>query len=118
ENVNAVHARAEEAGKNKIYRENYDIACARAVASLPVLLEYCMPFVKRGGSFIAMKGPSIREEYEQSKNALKVLGGGETEIICENLPGNDKRSFIIVKKISQTPPKYPRISAKISKQPL
>lgn len=118
EGVTAVHARAEEAGKKSEYRERYDIACARAVASLPVLLEYCMPFVKKGGEFVAMKGPSAKEEMSKSKNALRLLGGGQANIICETLTGNEQRSFITVKKISQTPPKYPRISAKISKQPL
>lgn len=116
--VTAVHARAEEAGKKNSYREKYDIACARAVASLPVLLEYCMPFVRKGGEFVAMKGPSAEDEISKSKNALRLLGGREANIICETLTGNEKRSFVTVKKISQTPPKYPRISAKISKQPL
>ncbi|MBR4072834.1 MAG: class I SAM-dependent methyltransferase, partial [Clostridia bacterium] len=104
--------------RNPQYREKFDFACARAVANLPALSEYCLPFVKKGGSFIALKGPNAQEETAAAENALKLLGGGKPEIICESLPGNDKRSIIFIKKISQTPPKYPRIGAKISKQPL
>ncbi len=113
-----VHARAEEAGRKQEFREQYDIACARAVARQNVLLEYCLPFVKVGGQFVAMKGPAAEEEARDGARALSLLGGGKPEIICEKLPTNDERSFIITKKISQTAPKYPRISAKISKQPL
>ena len=114
----AIHLRAEDGGRNPQYREKFDFACARAVANLPALSEYCLPFVKKGGSFIALKGPNAQEETAAAENALKLLGGGKPEIICESLPGNDKRSIIFIKKISQTPPKYPRIGAKISKQPL
>lgn len=118
ENVVTLHMRAEDAGKNPLYREKYDAACARAVASLPVLLEYCMPFVKKNGVFAAMKGPSAADEAAASVNALKVLGGGKPDIICETLTGNEQRAFVIVKKISQTPTKYPRKPADISKQSL
>lgn len=118
EGIETVHFRAEEAGKNKLYREKYDISCARAVASLPTLLEYCIPFVKVGGMFVAMKGPSAEEEARLSDNAQKLLGAEKPSIICETLTGNEQRAFVIFKKISQTPPKFPRISANISKQPL
>jgi 16S rRNA (guanine527-N7)-methyltransferase len=113
-----VHARAEDGGKNPIYREKYDIACARAVANMPVLMEYCTPFVKVGGRFIAMKGPSAKDEVALCDNAIKVLKMEKPQIICEKLPNNDPRTFVIFKKISQTPPKYPRNSGNISKQPL
>ncbi|MBO5725457.1 MAG: class I SAM-dependent methyltransferase, partial [Clostridia bacterium] len=113
-----VHLRAEDGGKNAEHREKYDIACARAVARLNVLSEYCLPYVKKGGIFVAMKGPTANEEMVDAKKAIAILGGGQSEIICETLPENEQRSFIITKKISQTPPKYPRNSAKISKQPL
>lgn len=116
--IRTLHLRAEEGGRNPEYREKYDLACARAVARLPVLLEYCLPFVKKGGVFVAMKGPSAEGEAAEAQNAVRILGGAEPDIICETLPENDRRAFITVKKISQTPPKYPRISAKISKQPL
>lgn len=117
-NANCVHLRAEEGGKNPLYREQYDIATARAVAQLPVLAEYCLPFVKKGGLFVAMKGPTGADEARAATRACRTLGGDKPQIICEKLPTNEERSFILVKKISQTPPKYPRISAKISKQPL
>ncbi len=118
EGITAVHSRAEEGGKNKNYREKYDIACARAVAALPTLLEYCTPYIKVGGQFVSMKGPSVSEEVVLCSNAIKVLGMSEPKIICENLRENESRAFVLFKKISQTPPKYPRNSANISKQPL
>ena len=117
-NIEAIHSRAEDGGKNPLYREKYDIACARAVANMPVLMEYCTPFVKVGGRFIAMKGPSAEDEVALCDNAIKVLKMEKPQIICEKLPNNDPRTFVIFKKISQTPPKYPRNSGNISKQPL
>lgn len=116
--VTALHSRAEEAAQSPEHREKYDIACARAVASMPVLLEYCMPFVKQGGTFTAMKGPSAAEELKLCAKAIPLLGGGQPNIICESLPNNDSRTFVTFKKISHTPPKYPRNPAKIRKQPL
>ncbi len=113
-----VHLRAEDGGKNPLYREQYDFAVARAVARHNILSEYCMPYVKVGGQFVAMKGPAAEEEINESKRAVQILGGAEPVIICEKLPTDEERSFIITKKISQCAPKYPRISAKISKQPL
>lgn len=113
-----VHMRAEEGGKDKKYRERFDFATARAVKVMPVLCEYCLPFVKTGGNFIALKGATGKEELEASKNALKLLGGKTESVIEENLPEGDKRILINVKKISQTSPKYPRDNAKISKNPL
>lgn len=113
-----VHKRAEECGKDKKYRERYDFATARAVKVMPVLCEYCLPFVKTGGNFIALKGATGKEELEASKNALKLLGGKTEAVIEENLPEGDKRILINVKKISQISPKYPRDNAKISKNPL
>lgn len=118
ENIVAVHSRAEEGGKNKLYREQYDIACARAVAAMPTLLEYCTPYVKIGGQFVAMKGPSATEEVALCDNAIKVLGMSKPTIICENLRKNESRAFVSFKKISQTPSKYPRNPSNISKQPL
>lgn len=116
--VSTVHMRAEDAGKSKLHREKYDIACARAVAALPALSEYCLPFVKKGGSFVAMKGASANEEAAAAVNAARLLGGEKPIIICETLTGNEQRAFIITKKISQTPTKYPRKPSDISKQPL
>ena len=113
-----VHLRAEEGGRNPLYREKFDFATARAVANLPALSEYCLPYVKKGGSFIALKGPSGEEEALAAANAIKLLGGEKAEIICEKLPDDNERTVIFIKKISQTPPKYPRMSTKISKHPL
>ena len=113
-----VHLRAEDGGKNPLYREQYDIACARAVASLPVLCEYCIPFVKVGGQFVAMKGASAKDELTSAESAFKILGCEKPTIICETLRQDEQRAFIISKKVSQTPPKYPRISSKIAKSAL
>ncbi len=113
-----VHLRAEDGGKNPAYREQFDIACARAVAAMPTLSEYCLPFVKKGGMFVAMKGAGAADELGSAQNAIKLLGGAKPDIICETLTGNEARAFILVKKISQTPTKYPRIGGKISKNPL
>ena len=113
-----VHLRAEEGGKSPKHREKYDIACARAVANLPVLCEYCLPYVKKGGMFVSMKGASAEDEAKAATGAIKILGGEKPHIICETLTGNEQRAFIIIKKISQTPPKYPRAGGKIAKSAL
>ncbi|GAE89240.1 16S rRNA (guanine(527)-N(7))-methyltransferase RsmG [Acetivibrio straminisolvens] len=118
EEISSVHSRAEDKGLDPDYREKYDISTARAVANLPVLLEYCLPFVKVGGYFIAMKG-SNTEEIENSKKALDILGGKIEDVLEFNLPFSDiKRNVVIVKKFRQTPTKYPRKSGKPSKNPL
>ena len=116
--ISTLHMRAEDAGQSALHREKYDIACARAVAALPALMEYCLPLVKRGGSFVAMKGANAEEEMSRSLNAARLLGADKPTIICETLTGNEQRAFIIAKKISQTPTKYPRKPAEISKKPL
>lgn len=113
-----VHMRAEDGGKNPSFREKYDIACARAVANLPVLCEYCIPFVKLGGQFVAMKGASAQQELDSAANAYKILGCEKPTIICETLRQDESRAFIIAKKTSQTPPKYPRMGGKIAKSAL
>jgi len=116
--ISAVHMRAEDAGMSTKFRESFDAAAARAVASMPVLLEYCLPLVKTGGVFIAMKG-SIAEEISSSKRALEVLGGEIEEVKEFTLPGSDiKRSIVIVRKLRQSPTKYPRKAGKPSKEPL
>ncbi len=116
--ISTVHMRAEDAGKAAAHREKYDIACARAVAALPVLMEYCLPFVKKGGCFVAMKGASAEDEMNRSFSAAQLLGADKPTIICETLTGNEQRAFVITKKISQTPTRYPRKPAEISKKPL
>lgn len=113
-----LHARAEEAGRNPLYREGFDIVCSRAVAALNVLSEYCLPFVKVGGIFVAMKSAKADEEIASARQAIRLLGG---EIIDKKtffLSDGGERTLIIIKKISQASPKYPRPSAQISKKPL
>lgn len=117
-NVTVLHARAEEAGKKPEYREAFDYATARAVAQLRVLSEYCLPFVKCGGSFVSMKGAAANEEIESAKAALRLLGGKLSTVNTFSLGECGERSIIEIKKISQIPPKYPRASAKISAKPL
>jgi len=116
--ANTIHSRAEEGGKNKNLREKFDISTARAVARLNILSEYCLPFVKKGGLFIALKGPAAGEEIAESKCAIKTLGGGEIKVYKETLESDGERVICEIKKISQTPPSFPRISAKIKNKPL
>lgn len=116
--ITAVHSRAEDAGLSPKHREKFDAAAARAVAALPVLLEYCLPFVKPGGIFIAMKGSNTGEVAE-SKRALDILGGKIEEVKEFTLPDSDMdRNIIIVRKFRQTPAKYPRKAGKPTKEPL
>ena len=117
-NVGILHMRAEDAGKKPELREKFDYATARAVAELRVLLEYTLPFVKVGGSFLSLKGASAIEETDGAKASLKTLGGQIIGINEFSLPGGDKRALINVKMISHIPPKYPRVSAQIAKKPL
>lgn len=109
--------RAEEAAR-KVWREQFDVATARGVAALPMLSEYCLPLVKVGGVFLAMKGPGAAEELAESGAALKKLGGKGSGVAEFHLPGGDVRNIIRIKKISQTPPVYPRNGGKIAKSPL
>lgn len=112
----AVHGRAEEYGKKEAFREQFDVATARAVAPMPVLSEYCMPFVKKSGVFAAMKGPN--EDAGYAENAVKKLGGDGITVHEYLLGKDDKRKIFSVKKISQTPTKYPRNSGQIKNKPL
>lgn len=117
--IEAIHGRAEEFSIRPEYREKYDICISRAVASLDVLSEYCIPFVKVGGYFISMKGPEISEEIKISKNAIKLLGGKVVEEKLITIPKSDiVHSLIIIEKIKHTPTKYPRGGGKPRKNPL
>lgn len=113
-----IHMRAEEAGKNPAYREKFDFATARAVTNLRDLSEYCIPFVRENGYFVSLKGAGAREELEGATNAIRILGGKAEDFFDYSLEGCGERAVIKVKKISQTPAKYPRPSAQISKKPL
>ena len=109
--------RAEEAAR-KTWREKFDVASARGVARLNMLSEYCLPLVKEGGFFIAMKAATAQEELEQAQPAIEKLGGMFVENRKMALPQGDERNLLVVKKISQTPPLYPRNGGKIAKVPL
>ncbi len=112
-----VHARAEEAGRTRL-RQSFDVVTARAVAHLSKLCEYCLPLCKMGGSFVALKGADIEQELSSVGGAIKLLGGEIADCITYSLPDGDRRNLIVIKKISQTPPKYPRQFSKIAKSPL
>lgn len=109
-----VHGRAEDYAKEK--REAFDFATARAVAAMPVLCEYCIPYVKTGGRFIALK--SVNEDETQCEKAVKVLGGKIAEIKDYTITNGDNRRLFIIDKVSQTPTKYPRNPSMIKKKPL
>lgn len=111
-----IHERAEVAGQDKNYREMFDLATARAVAPMNVLAEYCLPFVKVGGYFVALKGSN--DDTEEAKNAIATLGGEIVDNISYKLNGTEPRSIVVIKKISQTPTQFPRKSKKISTKPL
>lgn len=117
--IKAEHGRAEEFAMKNDYREKYDIATARAVAGLNILCELCMPYVKVGGYFIAMKGPCVYDEMECAKNAVGTLGGKIVEIIdTKNLQEDTQHKLIIVEKIKHTEGKFPRKYAQIEKRPI
>jgi len=117
--VHCVHGRAEEFGIKSEFRGSFDIATARAVAKMPVLMEYCLPFVKKGGCFIALKGPELENELKESQNALKELGGKIVDIQQFSLAdGLYSRNIAVIEKIKDTPKKYPRKAGTPSKNPL
>lgn len=115
-NVSIINGRAEEAGMKNVYREYFDVALARAVAGLPTLLEYALPFVQVGGIFIAQKSTS--ETIENSGNALKELSGTIIKIVPVNIPNLSPRQLVIVEKTKQTPKQYPRVTGIPLKNPL
>ena len=114
--ITIICGRAEELAHDKFYREKFDCATARAVAALPVLTEYCLPFVKKGGKFVAYKGDAA-EEIKNSENALKILGGEIERAEKLDLSGN-LRTIIVVKKVKETGAEFPRTNARIKKKPL
>lgn len=115
--VSFVHGRAEDLGRKKEYREQFDIATARAVAGMPVLLEYTLPFVRPNGAFLAWKGPKGEDELSESTHALEQLGGQVDAIHTLEL-FDTTRSMINIKKIKPTPGRYPRQPKKIQEKPL
>lgn len=118
-NIVAIHARAEELARNKGYREKFDIATSRAVANLSTLSEYMLPFVKKNGMVISMKGSNIEEEVKNAKKAIKILGGEIEKIDNFNLANtNNIRNIITIKKVVKTPREFPRKAGKPSKEPI
>lgn len=117
EKIEAVHERAEEMGRNKSYREQFDLCISRAVANLSSLSEYCIPFVKEGGRFISYKSGEIDEEVEQAKKAIFLLGGKVEDVYKFDLY-EQKRSFVLIRKEKKTPKTYPRKAGTPTKEPL
>lgn len=119
ENIEAVHGRAEEAARNKKYRESFDLCVSRAVANISTLSEYCLPFVKIGGSFISYKSSTIEDELEDGKKGIAILGGKVKDVYKFTLPESElQRSFVIIEKEKKTPKAYPRKAGTPSKEPL
>ena len=119
DNISALHGRAEDYAKKDDMREQFDLCVSRAVANLSSLSEFCLPYVKVGGTFISYKSEKAKEELEVSLNAIDILGGGNVTTDEFLLPGTDfKRTFLIIEKIKVTPLKYPRKAGTPVKQPL
>ncbi|MDY7063591.1 MAG: 16S rRNA (guanine(527)-N(7))-methyltransferase RsmG [Sarcina ventriculi] len=118
-NVTTIHSRAEDGARNKELREKFDIATSRAVANMAVLSEFCLPYVKVGGYFIALKGPAITDELNDAKNAIGTLGGKLIEVIEVSVEGTDlKHNLVVIKKVKETPKTYPRKAGSITKKPI
>lgn len=116
DNTECIHGRAEEMGKKAEYREKFDAVVSRAVANMKVLCEYCLPFVKVGGMFVALKAENAEEELETAKPMIGTLGGKVEEVISAPLPMSDiTRKLIVVRKVAPTPVKFPRRADKIKK---
>jgi len=117
--INAIHGRAEDFAQDRKYREKFDVAVSRAVANLTVLSEYCLPYVKVGGYFVAMKGPAVEDEIKCSKNAIRMLGGRIEHIEKVEIEDSDlNHNLVIISKISETHKKYPRKAGMVTKSPL
>ena len=118
-NIQAVHGRAEEFGRNKDFRQSFDVVTSRAVANMAVLSEYLIPFSKLGGKCVIMKGSDFEEELNNSKKAIKVLGGKINSVDEFVLPASDmKRTIVVVDKVGDTPKQYPRKAGTPAKKPI
>lgn len=117
--IEALHGRAEDYSKKEIFREKFDLCVSRAVANLSTLSEYCIPFVKVGGSFIPYKSGKISEEIDEAKKAISIFGGKIENQIEFIIPGSDiYRNLIVIDKIEKTPDKYPRKAGMPAKNPI
>ncbi|MDQ0151108.1 16S rRNA (guanine(527)-N(7))-methyltransferase RsmG [Eubacterium multiforme] len=118
-NVTTIHSRAEDGARNKELREKFDVATSRAVANMAVLSEFCLPYVKVSGYFVALKGPAIEEELENSKRALDVLGGSLLRVDKTLIEDTDlNHNIVVVKKIKGCPKTYPRKAGTVAKKPI
>ena len=119
ENIELIHSRAEDLAKNKSYRENFDKSVSRAVANLTTLAEYDLPFIKKGGQMIAMKGFEIEKELQNAEKAINILGGKIKEVNKFTLIDTDnKRSIVLIDKVKPTPKQFPRKAGKPLKEPI
>lgn len=119
EGVEAIHGRAEELGRNPIYREAFDLVVSRAVAHLTVLAEYCLPFAALGGLFVAMKGPKAAREVQEAEKAIRLLGGRLRECVSiESGFGEWGHQIIVIEKVHPTPDRYPRRPGQPAKKPI
>ena len=119
EKVTCIHGRAEDLARENNFRESFDLVTARAVARLNIISEYCLPFVKIGGTFAALKGKQFLEEVAEAEHAVKILGGGKIIPVEKFLPEiSDTRAVIYIEKIFSTPKKYPRKAGTPAKNPL
>lgn len=117
--ITAIHGRAEEYAKNKNYREKFDLCVSRAVSNLATLSEYCLPYVKVGGTFISYKSGTVQEEVEEAEKAVKILGGKIKDVVYFSLPDSEiQRSLVVIEKVKNTPGKYPRKAGTPLKEPL
>lgn len=118
-NIVTIHSRAEDAARKDNFREKYDIATSRAVANMSVLSELCLPYVKVGGNFIALKGPAVEEELSSAKNAISSLGGKLTEVKRIDIEDTElQHNLVVINKVKQTSNIYPRKAGIISKNPI
>ena len=118
-NVTTIHSRAEDGARNPELREKFDVATSRAVANMAVLSEFCMPYVKKGGYFVALKGPAVDEEMQNGKNAISILGGELENIIEVSIEDTDlKHNIVEIKKVKNCPKTYPRKAGTVNKKPL
>lgn len=119
ENIETIHGRAEDFGKDQKYREQFDLCLSRAVANLSTLSELCLPFVKRGGYFISYKSGQVDEEVQDAKRAIQLLGGKNTRLEKFALPNSDiSRSFVVISKAISTPDNFPRKPGIPAKKPI
>ncbi|MCX8725941.1 16S rRNA (guanine(527)-N(7))-methyltransferase RsmG [Lactobacillus panisapium] len=119
QDVKLVHGRAEDVGQNKLYREQFDIVTARAVANMAVLSEYCLPLVKKSGYFVALKGPKAEKELQDGQKAISLLGGKVIQTEELQLPtSSEERTLILVQKVKATPKKYPRQAGTPHRKPI